>query len=123
MSVGVSLFLVLIIMCRDSHQMWCLDGSDCETSDTCSLCEGAACLRVQSKISVCLDEVELLSRYSAVPAFYRKSAGKIIFSKPSKKKHRKSTWTRRHSCFDVLTTRLINPHVPSGRLPNGALFW
>ncbi|PIC26855.1 hypothetical protein B9Z55_019305 [Caenorhabditis nigoni] len=48
MSVGVTLFLVLIILCRDSHQMWCLDGSDCETSDTCSLCEGAACLRVQS---------------------------------------------------------------------------
>ncbi|EFP08865.1 hypothetical protein CRE_18048 [Caenorhabditis remanei] len=43
----VSILFVIIILCRDTHQMWCLDGSDCEASDTCALCEGAACLRVQ----------------------------------------------------------------------------
>ncbi|CAL2044976.1 unnamed protein product [Caenorhabditis brenneri] len=47
MSVGVSLLLIIVILCRDSHQLWCLDGSDCEASDTCALCNGAACLRVQ----------------------------------------------------------------------------
>ncbi|CAI2354687.1 unnamed protein product [Caenorhabditis sp. 36 PRJEB53466] len=47
MNVGLSLFLVVVVLSRGSLQMWCLDGSDCEQSDTCSLCEGAACLRVQ----------------------------------------------------------------------------
>uniref|UniRef100_A0A8R1ICH4 Activin types I and II receptor domain-containing protein n=2 Tax=Caenorhabditis japonica TaxID=281687 RepID=A0A8R1ICH4_CAEJA len=47
MSAGVSLLLVIVVLCRGSLQMWCLDGSDCEQSDTCSICEGAACLRVQ----------------------------------------------------------------------------
>ncbi|CAE17846.1 Activin_recp domain-containing protein [Caenorhabditis elegans] len=70
MTVGVSILLVIVILCRDSHQMWCLDGSDCAISNTCSLCEGAACLRVQrnhlNRVSIaltCLPHDTLIHTY------------------------------------------------------------
>ncbi|XGW01353.1 hypothetical protein V3C99_013923 [Haemonchus contortus] len=39
------LVALLLIMVSKSLCLWCVDGSDCDS--TCSFCEGAACLRVQ----------------------------------------------------------------------------
>ncbi|CAD6193724.1 unnamed protein product [Caenorhabditis auriculariae] len=46
MSLGLLIFFS--ITCNQMVSgMWCLDGNDCDSLETCALCEGAACLRVQ----------------------------------------------------------------------------
>ncbi|CAB3397580.1 unnamed protein product [Caenorhabditis bovis] len=48
MNVGRLLQIIFLgVLIRESFGMWCFDGSDCEATDTCALCDGAACLRVQ----------------------------------------------------------------------------
>ncbi|CAI5451637.1 unnamed protein product [Caenorhabditis angaria] len=37
----------MAIFIQKSDETWCLDGSNCMHSNTCNICEGGACLRVQ----------------------------------------------------------------------------